>query len=146
MERREMLLAATGLALAGAAVAATSEQAGGHEMQHHHHPGGSPIGDSAIHCVHTAELCQAHCFDLLAKGNQALAACARSVTALEAVCHTLAILAAQNSPHLPHYAAVAKEVCKACEDECRKHLEHPPCKACAEACAACAEECAKIAA
>ena len=146
MERRELLKAATGLALAGAAATAAAEQTGGHDAEHHHHAGSSPLGDSAIHCVHMAELCQAHCFDLLAKGNQALAACARSVTGLEAVCHALAVLAAQNSPHLAHYAAVAREVCKGCEDECRKHVEHAPCKACADACAACAQECAKIAA
>jgi Cys-rich four helix bundle protein (predicted Tat secretion target) len=147
MERRELLKAATGLALASAAAAAaTAEQTGGHDPEHHHHMGGSPLGDSATHCVHAAQLCLAHCFDLLAKGNTALVACARTVTGLEAVCHALAVLSAQNSPHLAHYAAVAREVCKSCEDECRKHLEHAPCKACAEACAGCAEECAKIAA
>jgi len=145
MERRELLLAASGLALAGVAAAGTAEQTGSHEMQHQHHVAGSPLSASAIHCVHAAELCQAHCFDQLAKGNQTLAECARSVTGLEAVCHTLAVLAAQNSPYLPHYAAVAREVCKGCEDECRKHAEHPPCKACADACAACAQECAKLA-
>ena len=58
----------------------------------------------------------------------------------------LLVLAAQHSPHLAHYAKVAAEVCKACEDECTKHVEHPPCKACADACKACAAECAKVAA
>ncbi len=145
MERRELLLAASGIALTGIGAAAAAEQAAGHEMEHHHHAGGSALGDSAIHCVRAAELCLAHCFDMLAKGNKELAACARSVAGLEAVCHALAVLAAQNSPLLPRYAAVARDVCKACEDECRKHAEHAPCKACADACATCAQECSKIA-
>ena len=50
------------------------------------------------------------------------------------------------TPQLAHYAKVAAEVCKACEDECSKHAEHPPCKGCADACKACAAECAKVAA
>ena len=73
-------------------------------------------------------------------------ASARSVSALTAVCDALAVLAVQNSPLLPRYAAVAKDVCKACEDEWLKHAEkHAPCKACADACADCARECANIA-
>jgi Cys-rich four helix bundle protein (predicted Tat secretion target) len=83
----------------------------------------------------------------MAEGDKSLAACARSVNALTAVCGALAVLAAQNSPLLARYAVVAKDVCKACEDECLKHAEkHAPCKACADACADCARECAKIAA
>ena len=144
MDRRHLLMTASGIALAAAAGAATTEPADAH---HHHHEGGSPLVESALHCVKTADLCQAHCFDLLAEGDKALAACARSVTQLSAVCNALAVLAAQNSPLLPRYAGVAKDVCKACEEECRKHAEkHEPCKACADACAACAKECAKIAA
>lgn len=143
MDRRQVLLATTGVVMAAAANAATTDQA----EEHHHHPmGGSPLLDSANHCVKTGELCQAHCFDRLAEGDKALAACARSVSALIAVCGALATLAAQNSPLLPHLASVAKEQCNACEEECRKHEKHPPCKACAEACADCAKECTKIAA
>jgi Cys-rich four helix bundle protein (predicted Tat secretion target) len=144
MERRELLLAASSLTLAS--LAATAETPAGHDMAHHQHGAPSPLLDSATHCVRAAEICQAHCFDLLAEGNKSLAACAKSVSALEAVCHGLAVLAAQKSPLLPRYAAVARDVCKACEDECRKHAEHEPCKDCADACADCAKECAKIAA
>ena len=55
------------------------------------------------------------------------------------------MLTAQNSALLPRYAALAKDICKACEDGCLKHAEkHASCKACAEACAECARECAKI--
>jgi Cys-rich four helix bundle protein (predicted Tat secretion target) len=144
MERRELLLAASSLTLAS--LAASAEQAaGGHDMAHQHHGAPSPLLDSATHCVRAAQLCQAHCFDLLSQGDKTLASCARSVTGLEAVCHALAVLAAQKSPLLPRYAAVARDVCKACEDECRKHAEHAPCKDCADACADCAKECSNIA-
>jgi Cys-rich four helix bundle protein (predicted Tat secretion target) len=75
-----------------------------------------------------------------------MAACARSVTSLIAVCEALAVLATQHSPLLPKYAAVAAEVCRSCEEECRKHAEHPVCQACADACRDCAAECLKVAA
>ena len=144
MDRRHLLMTATGLALAAGSVTAMAESADAH---HHHGAEGSPLVDSALHCVKTGDLCEAHCFDLLAEGDKAMAACARSVSGLIAVCGALAVLAAQNSPLLPRYAGVAKDVCKACEEECRKHAEkHAPCKACMDACDACAKECAKIAA
>ena len=142
MNRRDLMAAAGGWALAATADAATADHG-----EAHHHSNGSPLVDSALHCVKTGEVCEAHCFDRLAEGDRSLAACARSVNALTAVCGALAVLAAQNSPLLPRFAAVARDVCQACEDECRKHAEkHAPCKACADACADCAKECAKIAA
>jgi len=143
MNRRNLLRAASAIALSSVAVMAVAD----HTETHQHGAGTSPLLNSALHCVKTGEVCEAHCFDRLAEGEKSLAACARSVNALIAVCSALAVLAAQNSPLLPRYAAVAKDVCKACEDECLKHSDkHAPCKACADACADCARECAKIAA
>ena len=44
-------------------------------------------------------------------------------------------------------AAVVMDMCKACEDECRKHeKKHKSCKDCADSCAACYTECKKVAA
>ncbi len=140
MDRRHLLMAT------GAAFAATALTARADEHEHHgHHGAASPLVASATHCVETANVCLAHCLDRLADGDKTMANCARSVTGLIAVCNALVVLAAQHSPLLPRYAAVAAEACKACEDECNKH-DHPPCKACADACKACAAECAKIAA
>jgi Cys-rich four helix bundle protein (predicted Tat secretion target) len=140
MDRRELLMAT------GAALAAVSLRAGAAAAaEHHHDAAGSPLVHAASHCVETANACLAHCLDRLADGDKSMAACARTVTGLIAVCNALGVLAAQHSPLLPKYAAVAAEVCKACEDECNKHSEHPPCKACADACHACAAECANIA-
>ena len=80
--------------------------------------------------------------EILGQGDKSLAACARSVSDLTAVCAELQQLAAQNSKYLTKYAKVAMEVCQGCEAECRKHAAvHRACKDCAEACAACAKEC-----
>ena len=142
MHRRELLIAVGSVAAAGVATAAAQQT-----PEHHHDASGSPLVDSALHCVKAGDLCQAHCFDLLAKGDTSIADCARSVESLRAVCGTLAVLAAQNSALLPHYASVAKEACESCEKECHKHSDkHAVCKGCAEACASCAKECAKAAA
>jgi Cys-rich four helix bundle protein (predicted Tat secretion target) len=139
MDRRDFVLGG-GLSLAAAAAVA--------EHQH----GAAPAADNALahaasHCVQAADACLAHCLEMLGQGDKPLAACARSVTALRSVCDTLALLAAQPSPLLARYAAVAKQFCDDCEAECRKHADkHAVCKACAEACVDCAKECAKIAA
>lgn len=139
MKRRELLLVAA--AAAGAAAAAEQSPV------HHHDATGSPLVDAALHCVKAGEICQAHCLDLLADGDTSVAACARSVALMKPVCLALSEMAAQKSPLLPRYAAVASDVCQNCEAECRKHAEkHAPCKACMDSCAACAQECARIAA
>jgi Cys-rich four helix bundle protein (predicted Tat secretion target) len=136
------MLAIAAVSVAASAVGGAAEQG----TQHQHDSGGSPLVESALQCVKTGNLCQAHCLDLLAQGDTSIAACARSVESLRAVCGSLAVLAAQKAPLLPRYAAVAKEACQNCEDECRKHSDkHAVCKACADACATCARECAKVA-
>lgn len=142
MKRRELLLAAASSAATSALPADAANQA----ASHHHDTGSNPLIDSALSCVKTGELCQSHCFDLFAQGDNSVASCARSVEALRAACSALSVLAAQKSPFLPRYAAVTKEVCRSCEDECRKHADkHAPCKACADACATCYRECERIA-
>ena len=139
MDRRTLMMTATAVAMTGTVAAETPEP--------HHHHAGSPLLDSALHCVKTGDVCQTHCFDRLAEGDKSLAECARSVRVLVSVCGTLGVLAAQNSPLLPKYASVARDACKSCEDECRKHGDkHAPCKECADACAACGQECSKVAA
>jgi Cys-rich four helix bundle protein (predicted Tat secretion target) len=75
-----------------------------------------------------------------------MAACAKSSSQVVAVCTALQQLASAESKHLPQFAKVAMEICKECEEECKKTEKHPECKACKEACTACYEECKKIAA
>jgi Cys-rich four helix bundle protein (predicted Tat secretion target) len=141
MKRRDLLLTAGSLAASAAAAAANSPPG-----THIHEPV-SPLVQAASHCVQAGNLCQAHCFDLFAAGDNSVAECARSVETLRAVCGALAVVATQKSPVLPRYASVAKETCDDCAQECRKHADkHAPCKACMEACEACARECARVAA
>ena len=100
---------------------------------------------TASECVGKGEICLSHCLEMLGTGDKSMAACAKTVNEMLAVCGALLSLAAQGVPSLSKLASVALDVCKRCEAECRKHA-HKPCTDCAAACAACAAECKKIAA
>jgi len=146
MDRRDVI----GLAAAAASLAALSGARAADALpEHHHHEaaaGMKALFASAQECVSTSQLCQAHCQVLFASGDRSLADCARSVDALIPVCQALAALAAQESTFLPHYAKVAGEICRACEQQCRKHeKQHAQCRDCAEACARCAKNCDAVA-
>jgi Cys-rich four helix bundle protein (predicted Tat secretion target) len=143
MDRREMLGGMGVLAMA-----AVAGQASAAEHDHHHHHGAKnqTLINGASDCIKTGEACINHCLDLLAQGDKEMAACAKSVNELLAVCAALQRLATVDSKFLPKYAKVSAEVCEACEKECRKHeKKHKECKACADSCAACLKECKKIA-
>ena len=115
---------------------------------HHHHEAGagySALVLAASHCVVTGEACIGHCLELLGQGDSSVAGCAKSVQQMLAACIALQQLAAWKSAYVPRFAAVVKDMCKACEEECRKHEnKHKECRDCAESCAACAIECAKV--
>lgn len=150
MNRRELLVG--GIALAGAAMVGNA-QAAAHEHDHaamHEHHHGAPATALTLaisDCIQKGEVCLNHCIDLLGQGERDMAACAKTVNEVLAVCGALQQLANQNSKQLARMAAIAMDVCKACEDECKKHADkHESCKACGESCAACYAECRKIAA
>jgi Cys-rich four helix bundle protein (predicted Tat secretion target) len=121
-----------------------------HDHEHMHHHGGTPhqaLIDAASGCVSKADICLAHCHELLAAGDKSLGACTKTASEVLALCTALRSIAAQNAPSLPRLASVALDSCKRCEAECRKHEKmHEVCKNCADACAACAVECKKAAA
>lgn len=143
MDRREMLGSMGVLAMAAVAAQASAAD---HDHHHHHGAKNQALVDSASDCVKTGEACINHCLDLLAQGDKEMAACAKSVNEMLAVCVALQRLATTDSKFLPKYAALAGEVCDACEKECRKHeKKHAECKACADSCAVCLKECKKIA-
>ena len=138
MNRREYLAGAAALA------SLVSLQASAADTTIHaaHDHGANLLFDAAQDCVRTAQLCQAHCQQLLASGDGSLVDCFDSVNTLLPVCETLAALAAQRSAFLPRYAKLAAEVCRSCEQACRKHeREHTVCRDCAEACVRCAKQC-----
>lgn len=146
MDRREMLLTAGALAATAATSAfAADKPAAGHDHHQHHHPAGLPnkaLLESASHCVMTGEVCLDHCHQALRDGDKAMAACAEAVNQLIAVCGALRAVAAQDGTALKAMAKVALDVCKECEEECRKHeKKHQACKDCGDACADCAKAC-----
>ncbi len=147
MNRRELLLGAAAVAATavGGSAFAASQDHGGHD----HHAmavGHDKLIAAAADCVTKAQLCLQHCIDLLGQGDKSMAACAKSSSQVIAMCSALQQLASADSKHLGKLARVAMDVCKECEEECKKTEKHPECKACKEACAACYEECRKVAA
>lgn len=147
MNRREALLG--GIALAGAAVVGRAQAAEmEHDHEHHHHDMSANAGliSAAADCIQKGQVCLNHCLYLLGQGDKEMAACAKSVNQMLALCGSLQALANQESVYLPKLAAIAMDACNKCEDECKKHAgKHEACKACGESCAACAKECKKIA-
>ena len=153
MNRRELLgVAAAGVSLAVAANAALAQE---HQhMEHSEHMDSAAhdahlryvkLSETARNCVAAGDACVSHCLTLFTAGDTSVAACAKSVYQMTAVCEGLARLASANSEHLVAFAKICQEVCLDCEKECRKHeKEHATCKSCAESCKACAEECKKL--
>lgn len=146
MNRRELILGAAAMA----AVATTSRAfAASHEHDHHQHAASASRYDrliaAAADCSLKANLCLQHCIVLMGKGENDLAACARSASQAAAICVALQQLAMSNARQLPQLARVAMDICKECEEECKKTERHPECKACKEACIACYKECKAIA-
>lgn len=152
MNRRDMLVGLGAVALtAGVASAAEKKteaapaaaHAGHGDMAHKY----QALVDTSLDCVKKGELCINHCLISFAAKDTSLAACAKSVAEVIAVCTSLSIAAALESKNLPALAKAAMQFCKDCEDECRKHEKtHATCKECADACAKCLAECKKLAA
>jgi len=141
MDRRELL---AGLATVSAFSAATAVYG---QATHEHSQGAgkhAAVVKTAGECETTGEVCVSHCIGLLSQGDKSLGLCATRASELIAVCRALSAIAAQDAPSLAVLAALAEDVCKRCEAECRKFPQHPQCTACADACAACSTECKKL--
>jgi Cys-rich four helix bundle protein (predicted Tat secretion target) len=146
MERRQLLFSAGAAALAASAKLGLGQSmADMPGMDHSAAPKHKALIESASKCSSTAEACTNHCEQMLAAGDKSLLVCATDSRELAVVCNGLFSLASQDAPDLVKYAKLSAEICTICEAECRKHPQHPPCVACAEACAACAKECGKLA-
>ena len=152
MNRRELLQGSAALSatLFAGLAAAADPMPMDHDHMHHQHGAGPDYGalaHAATHCVMFGEACIGHCLELLGQGDKEMAACAKSVEQMLAACTMLRQLATRKSAYVPRMAAVVMDICKACEDECRKHeKKHKECHDCAESCAACYAECKKVAA
>ncbi len=149
MNRREALKTTGAMALAAFA---TNTMAAAHDHKHMHNHAAMGHGgmknpylkliQTTGDCIEKGQLCIDHCLMLLADGNKEMAICARSVQQTLAMCSALQQLASYQSKQLKALAKITMDVCKECEDECRKHeKKHAACRDCAEACVACYKEC-----
>jgi Cys-rich four helix bundle protein (predicted Tat secretion target) len=140
MDRRSVLVGINALVLTALADSAAAD-----EPEHHHdHHGGkhASLVAAAADCVQKGQACIAHCISLLGQGEKEMASCHASVHQTVAICAALQEIANLDSKYLGALAKVAMEICKGCEEECRKHEnKHMVCKHCADACAACYKEC-----
>lgn len=108
-----------------------------HAHHGHHAAADDGLVDAASGCVKAGRRCLAHCISLLGGGDTSMAACARAVADMIAVTEAALALAAASSTHTRAQAAVARDVCSACQEACQVHAAaHPTCRACAEACGA----------
>lgn len=118
-------------------------QHGGHAGHGEH--GAPEAGQSAeeselihalTHCDATGEACLTHCLTLLSQGDASMAACARSVREMRAVCGAARTLMQSRSTLAAAQLAVCRDACSACQAACRPHIDHhTQCAQCAEACA-----------
>lgn len=144
MKRREAFTAASAMALAALSTAA---MAGEHDHHHMHANKNQALVEAASDCIIKGETCLNHCLDLLADGDKEMAACAKSVNQMLALCNALVSLGNQQSKYLSALSKVALDACEACEAECRKHeKKHEQCKACADSCASCTKQCKALSA
>lgn len=148
MNRRDVLAGVGALAVAAKASAANPKAAPATGHEHHQNAAipNAALVAAAHECMATGDACKQHCIDRLAEGDQSMADCARSVEQMRAMVGALSQVAAQNGSRLKELAAACGKACRDCEAQCRKHEQHPPCKACGDACAKCATECEKTAA
>ncbi len=143
MNRRDLLIGAS--AMAAAAVTSGVSMAGDdHSHGHSTNPYGNLI-DATLDCIKEGDACLNHCYDSFAAGDTSLAACARAITNMSALCEASVKSAGFNSPYTKELVAVCVKAVRECEGECNKHAKkHPLCEASAKACRTCIKACEKV--
>jgi len=100
--------------------------------------------DACLECSKVCDMCVAAC--LSEKDIDILRRCIRTTIDCAEICMAAARMMARDSENQAEMCLVSAEICKKCEQECRKHagmLDH--CAVCADACARCAEVCRALA-
>ena len=135
ISRRKALLG-LGAAAASIAISETTMAAmPGHD--HSKHSAQQPdLLDAANNCTDKGNRCISHCLVAWNEGDLDLAACAKKVNEMNAICDGFSKLLAANSNYVRDYAKICKSICKECAKECRKHDQHHECRECAKACEA----------
>ena len=85
-------------------------------------------------CTDKGTRCISHCLAAWNEGDLELAACAKKVNEMNAICDGFSKLLSANSSHVKDYAKICKSVCKECAKEnmtsimnvenVRKHVKH----------------------
>jgi len=137
VDRRVFLAAAGGVALATAAGSANAKTFSGAAY--------SELALAARECSASGSACISECIADLRNESLMLVECLARLQELVASCDALAKMATLGTKHLVAFAAVTKEVCAYCEEECRKHEDHhPSCGECAASCVECAQACERV--
>ena len=145
LQRRDVLFAGAGLAMAKVLATATAcagqNQGSGAPAATAAAPATQPanrqLASAAGACVTAGETCIQHCLSKLSAGDTSLAGCATAVHDMLAVCVATQRLAATDSAQLRAQAAVCVATCEHCASECEKHAKHhSECNDCFEACKA----------
>lgn len=152
MDRRKLMQVVSSTALAHTVVTVAgchassspgeAKQAKHHEEEHGKtapEGGASPamkaLATAAAECVVAGDICLEHCLRLLSTGSPMMAACARQVQQMLAVCRATGSLAAMGSEYATEMAKLCEAACTACAQECEAHAgHHAECAACFEAC------------
>ncbi len=95
--------------------------------------------DTLMKCITACETCADACLDEVNVDH--MKGCIRMDRDCADICTITARFIARNSMHAPMMLEQCIALCKACEDECRKH-EHAHCLKCADACHECHQRCA----
>lgn len=138
VDRRVFLAAAAG----GAALATVAGSANAREFSGSAY---AKLARAARECSASGSACINECIIDLRNESLMLVECLARLQELVASCDALAKMASLGTKHLAAFAAVTKEVCAYCEEECRKHQDHhPSCGECADSCVECARECDRL--
>ena len=153
--RRSLVAGAAAIAAATAATAIAKPAKGKMPMDHgsmdHGQMGNMPgmahgghfeltrdekrVVSALAECQVAGEVCLSHCIESLATGDTSLAACARSVRAMLAVCKAAQVLVEAHSAFAGQQLSLCRDACSACETECAPHkAHHETCRDCASAC------------
>ncbi len=98
--------------------------------------GEAAVVHALLHCDRAGEACLTHCLALLAAGDASMAACARGVREMLAVCGATRTLMQSQSALAAAQLAVCRNACAACRAACQPHAaHHAECGACAQSCA-----------
>lgn len=131
MNRRQLIAAATAVALVGTASAAPTKE-------------GSAVADACYACMKTGEQCLAMCDDMLSHGMTGVADCQKRVSDMLTLCEAMGKMVTRNTApasRLKALATMCADTCRDCEQACKPNASMAECKACMADAAKCAKAC-----